>query len=152
MIALKRSKNLQEITGGHTVKQGKVFRKNLDRLNGRSVPCNSTRPSLCSTQVLNTQTLMSQQTKRTFNIFHKLTCKSQYVIYLMECILCKIQYVGKSETPFNLRLNNHRKDVDNPKAIPACNYFKIHGHNFMKHAKFTLIEQLTEISNVSNEL
>ena len=67
----------------------------------------------------------------------------------MECILCKIQYVGKSKTPFNLRLNNHRKDVYNPKVIPACNHFKIHGHNFMKHAKFTLIEQLTEISNVS---
>ena len=69
----------------------------------------------------------------------------------MECILCKIQYVGKSETPFNLRLNNHRKDVNNPKAIPACNHFKIHGHNFMKHAKFNLIEQSTAISNLSTD-
>ena len=69
----------------------------------------------------------------------------------MECMLCKIQYVGKSKTPFNLRLDYHRKDVNNPKAIPACNLFKIHGHNFMKHAKFTLIEQLTEISSVSKD-
>ena len=69
----------------------------------------------------------------------------------MERIICKIQYVVKSETPFNLRLNNHRKDVNNPKAIPACNHFKMHGHNFMKHAKFTLIEQLTEISNVGKD-
>ena len=151
MIAFKRSRNLQEIIGGHTVKQGKVFKKNLAGINGKSVPCSSTRPSLCCTQVLNTQTFMSQKTKRTFNIFHKLPCKSQYVIYLMECILCKIQYVGKSETPFNLRLNNHRKDVYNPKAIPACNHFKIHGHKFMKHAKFTPIEQLAEISNVSKD-
>ena len=133
MIAFKRSQNLQEIIGGHTVKQGKVFKKNLARINGNSVPCSSTRPSLCCTQVLNIQTFTSQQTKRTFNTFHKLTCKSQNVIYLMECILCKIQYVGKSENPFNLRLNNHRKDVYNPKAISACNHFKIHGHNFMKH-------------------
>ena len=149
MIAFKRSKNLQEITGGHAVKQGKVFKKNLARINGKSVPCSSTRPSLCCAQVLNTQTFMSQQTKRTFNIFHKLTCKSQYVSYLMECILCKIQYDGKSETPFNLRLNNHSKNVSNPKAIPAFNHFKIHGHNFKKHAKFTLIEKLTEISKPS---
>ena len=70
MIAFKRSRNLQEIIGGHTVKQGKVFQKNLARINGKSVPCSSTRPSLCCTQVLNTQTFMSQQTKRTFNIFH----------------------------------------------------------------------------------
>ena len=69
----------------------------------------------------------------------------------MECILWKIQYVGKSETPFNLRLNNHRKDVYNPKAILMWNHFKMHGHNFMKHAKFTLIEELTEISNVSRD-
>ena len=80
--------------------------------------------------------------KRTFNIFHKLTCKSQYVIYSMECILCKIQYVGKPKTPFNWRLNNHRKDFNNLKAIPAWNHFKINGCNFKKHAKSILIEQL----------
>ena len=50
-----------------------------------------------------------------------------------------------------IRINNHRKDVNNLKAIRASNHFKIHGHNFMKHAKFTLIEQLTEISNVSKD-
>ena len=77
---------------------------------------------------------MSHQTKRMY-IFHKLTCKSQYVTYLMECMLSKIQYVGRSETPFNLRPNNHKKDVNNPKSIPASNHFKIHGDNFMKHAK-----------------
>ena len=65
MIAFKSSKNLQEIIGGHTVKQGKVFKKNLIRLNGNTMPCSSTRQSLCCTQVLNTQTFTSQQTKRT---------------------------------------------------------------------------------------
>ena len=43
---------------------------------------------------------MSQQTKRTFNIFHKLTSKSQYVIYLMECILFAYLF---SNTLENLR-------------------------------------------------
>ena len=43
------------------------------------------------------------------------------------------------ETPFDLRVNNHKKDVANDlKAIPTCHHFEIHGHNFMKHAKFTL--------------
>ena len=92
-----------------------------------------------------TQTFTSQKTKRTFNTFHKLAWKSQHVIYLMESILCKIQYVVKSETPFNLRLNNYKKDVNNQKAILARNHFKINGHNFLKHTRFTLIEQLTEI-------
>ena len=69
----------------------------------------------------------------------------------MECILCKIQYVGKSDTFFNLRIHNHRKDVNDPKAITACNHFKMHGDKFMKHANFNLLEQLTEISNVNKD-
>ena len=38
----------------------------------------------------------------------------------MECTLCKIQYVGKAETHFNIRLHNHLKDANgnNPKATP----------------------------------
>ena len=44
---------------------------------------------------------------KTLNIFHNLTCKS----YLRECVLYKLQYVGESETPFNLRLNTQRSDI-----------------------------------------
>ena len=54
---------------------------------------------------------MSQQAKRTFNIFFNYKCKSEYVIYLMKRILYKIQYVGKAETAFKPRLNNYRKDT-----------------------------------------
>ena len=64
----------------------------------------------------------------------------------MECTLCKIQYVGKAETPFNIRLNKHRIDAD-AKAIPASIHFKQPGHNFNKHAKFTLIEQINNTIN-----
>ena len=66
-------------------------------------------------------------------------------------MLCKIQYTEKSKTPFNLRLNNQIKGVNNPKTIQACHHFEIPGHNFMKHAKFILIEQLSETSNVSKQ-
>ena len=50
----------------------------------------------------------------------------------MECTLCKKQYVGKSETSFDIRLNNHRKDVEKPDAILACRQEK---------EKKTLIQQ-----------
>ena len=42
----------------------------------------------------------------------------------MECTLCKKQYVGKSETNFNIRLNNHGKDVKKTDAILACRHFQ----------------------------
>ena len=70
----------------------------------------------------------------------------------MECALCKVQYVGKAETAFNIRLNNHRKDVNNPKSIPADLHFKKPGHSFNLNAKFTLIEQLSNIHTTDKEI
>ena len=64
----------------------------------------------------------------------------------MECTLCTKQYVGKAETSFNLRLNNHRKDVKKDDAIMAYKHFQQQGDNFNKHAKFTIIDKLTNTS------
>ena len=94
-------------------------------------------------QVVNINTFRSNQAKRVFNIYYIIMCKSQWIIYLQECILCNIQHIGKSETSFNIRLNNHQKNVSNPKATPAYAHFRKEGHNF------TLIEQLTKMENVS---
>ena len=65
----------------------------------------------------------------------------------MECTLCNKQYVGKAETAFNIRLNNHRKDTENPNAILACRPFQQHGHNFNSHAKFIIIDKLVNTSS-----
>ena len=62
---------------------------------------------------------------------------------LMECILSNKQNVGKAETSFNLRLNNNRKDVKKVCAITACKPFQQESYYFKKHAKFTIIDQLT---------
>ena len=93
----------------------------------------------------NEQNIRSNQTKRIFCIYHNLSCKSKYVIYLLECTKCKIQYVGKAETEFNIRLNNHRKDVWKPDAIPASHHFSGKNHNFNTQAKFILIEQIRHV-------
>ena len=63
----------------------------------------------------------------------------------MECILCKIQYVGKAETAFNLRLNNHRKDTKNSNSILACKHFQEKGHNFNNYVKFIIIDKLVNL-------
>ena len=81
--------------------------------------------------------------------------KSSFVFYLMECTLCKIEYVGKAETPFNIRLNNLRKDSNgnNPKALPASIHFKQPDHNFNKHAKFKLNNTIdTDIDTIKIRL
>ena len=60
----------------------------------------------------------------------------------MECRICSIQYIGKSETEFNITLNNHRKDVNRQNAPQADQHFKLPNHIFSQHARFTLIKQL----------
>ena len=64
----------------------------------------------------------------------------------MECTLCNKQCVGKGETAFNIRLNNHRKNTTNPNAILACRQFEQQGHNFNSQAKLIIIDKLVNTS------
>ena len=69
----------------------------------------------------------------------------------MECTICNLQDVSKSETPFNIRLNKLRKDVKDPKAILADKHFKKDGDRFNEHARFTLIDRWTN-ANFDKEI
>ena len=60
----------------------------------------------------------------------------------MECRICRIQYIGRSETEFNFRLNNHRKEVNTQNAPQSDQHFKLPYHNFNQLVRFTLTEQL----------
>ena len=62
-------------------------------------------------------------------------------------MLCNKQYVGKAETAFNIRLNNHRKETKNPNAVLACKHFQQQGHKFNSHAKFIIIGKLVNTSS-----
>ena len=84
---------------------------------GKCTPCMSKTGNVCCKQVKTATTFKSQQTK--LGRYFTVQTLRQYVIYLMECLICKLQYVSKNETPFNIRLSNYRKDVKDPKAILA---------------------------------
>ena len=107
---------------------------------GYCSPCLSRLHNLCCKQVKQTKTFQSYRTRETFQIFHNLTCKSENLIYPLHCSICQLQYVGKSETPFNIRLNNYRKDHKSKASILAYKHFNEQNHNFQQHAEFTLIE------------
>ena len=108
--------------------------------------------TLCCKQVTKTEHFKSKQINITFRIFQKTTCKSNFIVYLLECELCKIKYVGTAETAFNIRLNNHRKDVKGYKAILVDKHFNQTGHNFNLHAKFIITEPLQDIEKTPNKI
>ena len=69
----------------------------------------------------------------------------------MECALSIVQYLVRAETDFNISLNKYRKDVSYPKSIPASFHFRKPGHSFNLQAKFSLIEQLSNIDTTDKD-
>ena len=87
---------------------------------GRCIPSRSKARNICFKQVKPTAAFKSKQISKTWKIqIYNTNCKTEYIIYLMECTRCNLEYVGKYETPFNIRLNKRRKDVKDLKAILA---------------------------------
>ena len=141
-MAFRKNKSLKQLIGKNTIRKNQNFLTPTQTTTaGQYTPCYTSR-SLCYQQFFKTTTFRSTQTRETFTIFHQVTCHSNYVIYLLECIMCKIQYVGKSEKSFNITLNNHRKEIKKSNAIEACGHFSNNEHTFSKHGKFIIIELL----------
>ena len=79
------------------------------------------------------------------------------LIYLMECLICYKQYVGKTQTTLEKRINVQRSDVKcKNEPITADKHFRLHGHEFDRDAKFTIIELViskrdqSEMANIFN--
>ena len=116
-----------------------------------SIKSGKWKPCQCCKHLIETRTFSSQITKETYNIRHNLDCKSSKVICFLDCQKCGAQYVGKSETPFSIRLNNHRKDVNNTEAtLSVRKHFREAYHSFNRDAKFTLIEKIKD-HNISQK-
>ena len=64
---------------------------------------------------------------------------------MLERTKCKIRCDGKAETEFNIRLNNHPKNIWKSDAISASCHFSDKNHNFNTYVKFILIKQIHHI-------
>ena len=143
-ISYRRNINLYQLIGGNRIFKNRVVRRNTKEPKqwGHYSPCLSRMNHICCKQVKQAKTFQSYRAKDTFQIFHNLTCKSENLIYLLQYRICQLKYVGKSETPFNICLNNHRKNATWQASILACKHFSEQNHNFQQYAEFTLIEQI----------
>ena len=145
VIAYKRSKSLRDVlvrsSEGHAI------------IKGSCGPCNKPKCSWC-VLINKTSTFTgTQRDDKVFDIFHTVNCQSTFVIYIIECRICRLQYVGKSETAFNLRLNNHRNHIK--RGINSCELSEhfLHNsrsHDFSKDVTITIIEQIKR-SNMTIE-
>jgi hypothetical protein len=80
-----------------------------DSASNMGIPCSNKRCLACPSMLL-TSRISSGVNNFTFDIGGPFTCHTRDCVYLLQCSLCGIQYIGQTETAFNLRLNNHRRD------------------------------------------
>ena len=95
LLAFRKNKNLRQMIRGNTIEKNKKLLTTNKFTNGKCSPCFSSSRTLCCNQVIKTDHSKSNEANRTFRIFQKTTCKSNFIIYLLECDLCKILYVRK---------------------------------------------------------
>ena len=105
IFAFRRKETLHDLLRCKNIANNRVP-KNSNKKIGFFTKCFSKLGNLSCKQALHSSSFTSYITKKAYNIFYNLDCRSKLVIYLVECTICHIQYVNKSETQVNLRLNN----------------------------------------------
>ena len=144
-----RNKTLKNLIGGN--KFNPNHQTKTTKHTGLSAPCTAERKLKCCKHIVETTTFKSNVTNKSYTIRHKANCKSSNVLYLLECTLCRLQYIGKSETYFYLRLNNYRSEVKKDNPSPSATHFKLPGHNFDEHARFTIIEKIETPESITEK-
>ena len=95
---------------------------------------------------------------REYRINYLLNCDSSNVVYLLECTVCGVQYVGSTCTPFRLRFNNDKAcscTFNSGASAPQAEFFRHfteEGHQgFLKDISVKIIDRLTGGGNKMRE-
>lgn len=81
------------------------------------------------------------------NIF----CKTKNIVYLIECGVCGLQYVGQTGNDFNIRINGHRSNIKHFNSGPCDDFEILHfqEHNF-NQANFIILKEVTDLNDRLN--
>ena len=111
ILSFRRNRNLKDVIGQTKIVDNPVQRKRSNKL-GKCTPCLSQSNNKCCKHIVSTSQFKHRITKREFDIFHNVNCKSKYIVYLVECLKCEgKQYVGKTYTAASQKIYGHRSDA-----------------------------------------
>ena len=68
------------------------------------------------------------------------------VVYLLECAVCGVQYIGNTCTPFRLRFNNYKVcscKVNSGASVPQRHFTEECRQEFLKDIGVKIINRLT---------
>ena len=98
----------------------------------------------------NCDSFKSKVTGKEYKINYSFNCDSSNVVYLLECNVCGVQYVGSTNTPFRLRFNNYKacnRKFSQGSSVPQAEFFRHfsgEGHRgFLQDIRVSIIDRLT---------
>ena len=71
--------------------------------------------------------IMNNTTGHRFTTMRNTCCQSSNLIYLIECQVCHIHYVGQTKRPFMRRIYEHLRDIDRGADTTVARHFEVHG-------------------------
>ena len=82
--------------------------------------------------------------------YYSFNCDSSNAVYLLECTVCGVQYVGSICTPFRLRFNNYKacsRKFNSGASVPQVEFFRHFTeeshHGFLKYISVKIIDRIT---------
>ena len=87
-------------------------------------PCNSHISCSYSNQKL---FITCTATGENIKIRHNFTCKDSNIIYVIQCVKCKIQYIGSTVGNIKSRIDQHRANLTSGTS-PLYKHFQTNGH------------------------
>ena len=121
MVAFKQPNSLRNL----------LVRAEISKPNttiGKSHSCGDKRCKCC-THMQHSSSYTSKVTGKQYTIFFIVNCKSANIIYILECSVCGLQYIGESKHPFHKRMNGHRSDLTKKQFLPVCQHFGLSDHS-----------------------
>lgn len=121
-VVYRRCRNLRDILTSSKVRSIPIQTTGCQ-------PCYKPRCKVC---VQMTTTTMVRSTANGFSLEIRgdFTCDTENVVYLLECSVCKLQYIGQTETAFRYRFNNHKAHVHSLPHLPISRHVAATGHKF----------------------
>ena len=98
----------------------------------------------------NSEHFYSDIDSREYRINYSFNCDSLNVVYLLQCTVCGVQYVGSTCTPFRLRFNNYKacsRKFNLGASVPQVEFFRHFTeeghHGFLNDISVKIIDRLT---------
>ena len=125
------------------IKQQHSLELPIETTPSQSHTCDDSQCKTCK-HVKSDTTVTSTSTGKSYVVkAHSEPCKVAYVIYLLECKKCKMQYVGKTKRTLSERFSEHLHDIKHGHNKSVSNHFNLPGHS-SDDVTVTILEQIED--------